>query len=59
MPLINGYIQKQFKVTNEALVGLMGVVYEMALMLIKFESNDVLFKFIEEYQKNMIEKGVK
>lgn len=59
MALINGYIQKQFKVTNEALVGLMGVVYEMALMLIKFEGNDVLFKFIEEYQKNIIVKGEK
>lgn len=58
MPCINCVLKKQVKITNESLLNMLGIMYEMALMLIKFECNDKLFEFIEDYQKNFIEKGV-
>lgn len=57
MACINCPIKKQVKITNESLLNMLNIMYEMALMLIKFESNEKLFEFIEEYQKNFIEKG--
>ena len=47
---------KYVKAQSEAITGILGVMYEMALMLLKFEHNDKLFEFIEEYQKNSIAK---
>ena len=59
MSMFKPDLVKYVKTQSEAITGMLGVMYEMALMLVKIESNEKLFEFIEEYQKNMIEKGVK
>ena len=53
MSVFSPSVIKVVNAHSEALKGILDVMYEMALILIKIESNDTIFEFIEEYQKTI------